>query len=83
MKHRTQTLYRFIIRYKREHDGNSPSTREIAGYLGTSTSVVNYHLDKLEQQCLISRTGDSQSRSIAVAGARWLDPKEAAIANSN
>ena len=48
-----------IVEYIKEYvsrRGFSPSIREIAKVLETSTSVVTYHLDILEDRGIVSRT---------------------------
>lgn len=66
----------FIIRYKRAHDGNSPTYREIMRAVGiNSTSVVAYHLDHLEAAGLIERPQEvGNSRVIEVVGGQWIHP---------
>ena len=67
-------LYRYIVDYKRAHDGNSPTLREIvdAG-LASSTSVADYRLAALEEAGLIRRPC-SGARTIEVVGATWSPP---------
>lgn len=66
----------FIIRYKKEHDGNSPTYREIMRATGiSSTSVVAYHLERLEQNGVIRRPQQvGNSRMIEIVGGRWIAP---------
>ena len=69
----TQRVLEFVIEYKRTHDGNSPSTRQIltATFLA-STSTVNYHLTQLVKMGRIRTFAlDKQSRSIEVVGGKW------------
>lgn len=64
-------IFEFIVDYKRAHDGNSPTSREIVEGAGiSSTSVVHYHLGALEREGKI-RLGDSKSRRIEVVGGEW------------
>lgn len=64
-------MYKFILKYKLEHDGNSPSMEEIMDACDVSSkSVCNYHLSKLEDDGLIERV-DGQARSIVVVGGFW------------
>lgn len=66
-------VYEFIVSYKKKHDGNSPSMREIMTDLNiSSTSVVTYHLEKLERMGLIKRVANGQTRQIEVTGGRWM-----------
>ena len=64
-------VYEFIVKYKTENDGLSPSMREIMGQGVSSTSVVDWHLKKLEQEGKISCNG---VRGIKVIGGEWRPP---------
>ena len=64
-------IYEFIVKYKTENDGLSPSMREIMGQGVSSTSVVDWHLKKLEQDGKISCNG---VRGIKVIGGEWRPP---------
>ena len=77
MSYTAQEIMRFIIRYKRQHDGNSPTVREIQDACGvSSTSMVAYYLGKLEDVGLIRRGHGFESRAIEVVGGRWMPPGE-------
>jgi len=68
-------IIEYIISYKVSHDGNSPTSREIADATDcSSTSVVHYHLRVLERQRKIKVVRHS-SRQIEVVGGRWIPPK--------
>jgi SOS-response transcriptional repressors (RecA-mediated autopeptidases) len=69
--------YRFILKYKAEHDGNSPTIREIGEGCGvSSTSTVRFHLIGLERMGLIrSFHGANKTRKIEVVGGEWLPPR--------
>lgn len=71
------SLYRYIVAYKAQNDGNAPTMREIvdAG-LASSTSVASYRLGILCKQGRI-RMGAQQARTIEVVGGRWIPPQEA------
>jgi len=71
-----EKLMAFIVAYKQDHDGNSPTYREMMAATGlSSTSMVAYHLEKLEQDGLIERPQSvGNSRVIEVAGGRWDPP---------
>ncbi len=61
----------FICAYKRRHDGNSPSIRQIGDSCSIpSTSTAWYYLDQLEKSGKI-KSGKSSSRSIEVLGGHW------------
>ena len=86
MTARQRALLRYIIRYKCEHDGTSPTIREMMRAVGiTSTSIVNYNLLALERRGHISRpiaddgNHGAAARSITVTGGRWVyEPAEEA-----
>ena len=71
-----EQVYKFIVAYKRDHDGNSPTIREIQDECGiSSTSVVFYYLNQLEARGLIRRPepkiGSRYASRIEVIGGRW------------
>lgn len=70
---RTQEVFDFIVTFKAEHDGLSPSIREIREHCHiASTSTVAYHLDKLEEVGMIEFYGDvGTTRNIMVTGGEW------------
>ncbi len=69
-------IFDFIVQFKKEHDGNSPTNREIMDACKiSSTSVVSYYLDLLVKAGLINRCGaPGASRMIEVAGGHWTVP---------
>ena len=71
-----EEIYNYIVMYKCQNDGNSPSMRQIALRCGlASTSQVDYYLNMLEVQNKIRRTdkgdGVDNRRQIAVVGGQW------------
>lgn len=65
---RAVRILRFIKEFQRTHGGVSPTIREIGAALDiSSTSVVAYHLDQLEEKEYIRRS-PSLSRSIQAVG---------------
>jgi hypothetical protein len=69
-------VYDFILKYKRGHDGNSPTIREIGASCGiNSTSQVLFYLHKLEKQGLIRRPepliGTRIATRIEIVGGLW------------
>lgn len=56
-----------IMQYLKEHSGvvASVSIRELADYIGTSTSVITFHLDRLEREGKIEREPE-KARSIRI-----------------
>jgi len=73
-----QRVYDFIIKYKVDHDGVSPSVSEIGQACGiSSTSITRYTLDCLERLGLIKCDyGAGKSRMIKVVGGRWIPPTQ-------
>lgn len=72
---RTTEVYEFIVSYKREHDGNSPTLRDIMRGVGATTpSVIGYHLKKLKRQGKIDLPDLGQPRGIEVVGGKWVPP---------
>lgn len=69
-----------IVRWKAEHGGVSPSVRDLmAKTFVDSTSVVNHHLEVLEDagfiECPVAPGKKIRaSRSIVVVGERWEPP---------
>lgn len=66
-------ILEYIRDFIQEH-GYPPTVRDIARELGiSSTSVVDYHLKRLEQERLIERAPrSSRGIRLTAAGARWL-----------
>ena len=71
----------FIIGYKKQHDGNSPTYREIMQATGvSSTSTVAYHLERLEVAGVIERPQMvGNARIIEVVGGRWVEPEKGTL----
>jgi hypothetical protein len=64
--------FRFICDFKRAHDGNSPSLREICDGTGmVSTSTANYHLMRLAEEGKITISDNKSARLICVIGGKW------------
>lgn len=64
-----QEIYDFIVRYKEQNAGTSPSYEEImAGCNLSSKSTVGYHLDNLERQKKLVQLG---VRNIKIPGEKW------------
>jgi SOS-response transcriptional repressor LexA len=69
-KYDPQQIYNFIVKFKEENDGNSPTHRDIMEAIGISSlSVAHYHIQKLVEQGLI--TTDEQGQ-ISVIGGKWV-----------
>jgi SOS-response transcriptional repressor LexA len=70
INYRQAEVFDFIVRYKTDNDGLSPTYREIGEECGiSSTSVVRYYLVKLQDGGLI--TFGKKGRGIKVIGGRW------------
>ncbi len=69
----TEAIYRYIIRYKRQHAGDSPTRREIGAGVGISTpSTVHHHLVMLERSGKIRLSRPAgKARMIEIPGASW------------
>jgi hypothetical protein len=65
-----EAIFRFLIDYKQQYDGNTPSVREIAEACSTSISNVNYHLTRLEHEHKIRMWGERR-RMIEIVGGSW------------
>lgn len=69
-KHSRQAVFDFIVAYKRAHDGNSPTLRQIMDARGiSSTSVAHNILHGLERSGFIRILPGSQG--IVVIGGCW------------
>jgi len=74
-EHDYNRVYQYICRYKSEHDGNSPTVREIMRACGiSSTSVALYILRALEDEGRITMRSGGTPRGIQVVGGRWEAP---------
>jgi SOS-response transcriptional repressor LexA len=73
MSDQRNLVFQFIVRFKAENDGVSPSMREIEEACGLSSlSHVNYYLQRLVRMKKIEiRYG---ARNIRVVGAEWAAP---------
>lgn len=72
-RHDYDSVFNWIVAYKRAHDGNSPTMREIADACHISSlAQVNYILADLEGKgrLTLSRT-TGRTRSICVVGGQW------------
>lgn len=68
------SVYDWLVAYKTDHDGNSPSLREIMqGCKLQSTSVASRILrDLASDGCIL--IDEKRSRCIHIVGAKWLPP---------
>lgn len=70
--HRSRELvFQCLVQYKRDHDGLTPSVKELAELSGLHPSSVKYHLLQLEIEGRIRITG---RRAIEVVGGVWNLP---------
>ena len=77
---RQKAILSFIIRFKRDSGGDSPTYREIMRGVGiTSAAVVAHHMNVLEDRGYIIRD-DTKARRISIPGGKWTydPPQEAA-----
>lgn len=63
-----EQIFDFLVRYKREHDGLSPSLDELAEDTGLSRATVRYHLLRLEAD---NRIRFVARRGIEITGGVW------------
>ncbi len=76
-----EIIYQYIINFKVEHDGNSPTIREITqGCHISSTSLANYYLGQLVDEGRIEMSDCIASRKIMVKGGSWA-LKEMTVVN--
>lgn len=69
-----ELIFQYIVQYKRAHDGNTPSLREIAEACNLSSpSSVQYHLFWLEMEGRIRMFGERR-RAIEIVGASGTTP---------
>lgn len=72
-----EALYEFVVRYKTQHAGDSPSRREIQAALELpSVSMVHHHLVMLERAGKIRLGRAGQARMIGIPGAEWRVARE-------
>lgn len=65
-------VYNWIVNFKGQNDGNSPTVREIQHGCGiSSTSVVSAILVRLEAEELIRMRGEGKWHRIEVVNGRW------------
>jgi len=65
-------VYRFILAFKKSHNGNSPSMREILEGTGSaSTSTVSKSIGKLVKLGYL-KMDNSKARNISVPGSVWV-----------
>ncbi len=69
--HDPADAFAFIVRFKRDHDGASPTSRDLMAALQIPSSSVAYNvLRQLERAGLIQME-PGLSRSIRIPGGRW------------
>lgn len=71
-KHDHSAVFKFIVDYKKNNDGASPSMREISKTFDISSlSHVRYILGRLEVHGKIKLTRAGEARRISVVGGQW------------
>lgn len=69
-------VLKFIIKFKKDNDGISPTVREIRDALGyLSTSTIAHYIDCLKTHGYIE-VDWQKSRFIKVVGGQWIPPEE-------
>ncbi len=75
--------FHFIVGFKKKHDGNSPSLREIAAACGiTAPSAALHHVRELAADGVIHlKAGRYGKQRIEVVGGRWTyeNPEESNV----
>lgn len=73
-------IYDFIVWYKKEYDGNSPSVREIAEAVEiNTTSTISMHIENLIEEGLLYRHPHAEpktARVLCVTGGSWKLPED-------
>ena len=73
-KHSLEETYAWIIQFKIDHDGNSPTLREVMQGCGMSSPAIAADwLERLEEANLI-RLNPGRARGIEIIGGAWLAP---------
>ncbi len=68
-----EKILAYIIDFKQKNDGLSPTVRDITKNCEfSSTSVTDYHLDKMVVDGKIKR----QRRGIMIPGGSWTPPEQ-------
>ncbi|HQF64075.1 MAG TPA: hypothetical protein PLT26_16370 [Anaerolineaceae bacterium] len=73
-KYDRQAIREFIVAYKTQHGGLSPTYAEImAAFEVSSTSVMAYILTDMQSKGLITLQGrPGQMRGIGIPGEKWM-----------
>lgn len=73
LKPKEKMVFDCIVRHKAEHDGNSPTIREIMDGVGafSSTSTTLACLRRLQAKGWIATGENGRYRNISVIGGRW------------
>jgi len=66
----SELIFQFLVDYKRQHDGNTPSTHDLAEGCSVSISTANYHLTQLQLKNRI-RILEQRPRQIEIMGGTW------------
>jgi predicted transcriptional regulator len=64
--------------FQREHNGVPPTFREVADGIHISLSSVKHYVDDLIAEGVLADTmpRSNSSRSVVLAGGRWLPPRQ-------
>ncbi len=61
----------FILAYKHDHDGNSPTTRDMMEHLQISSSSVALNILRQLERVGLIRVEHQRSRAIRIPGGHW------------
>lgn len=67
-------IYDWIVAYKFENNGNSPTQREISEATGFAKGMMNGLLRILEERGKIGLPADGRAGGIVIYGAQWIPP---------
>jgi len=75
---KTTEIFDFIVEYKRQHQGRSPTIREMGVGTGlSSTNTVLHHVRKLvKQHRIVLDNAKGGARNIVIPGAVWIYDRE-------
>lgn len=67
-------IYEYILDYKSDHDGCSPTIREICGDLDINSTAIPFHyINRMIERGLLNRI----DRKLCVVGGKWrYEPDE-------
>lgn len=60
----------WIVTYSIQHSGNSPTVQEIADHFGKQKSTIQFHLERLQGEGVVSRVDGK----LVILGSGYLPP---------